>query len=748
MLERLNRALAGRYRVERELGRGGMATVFLAHDLRLDRMVAIKVFAAGRPMHLEASRFEREIRIAARLTHPQIVPVHDSGEADGLLYYVMPLIEGESLRDRLKREGRLSVTDAVRIARTVARALDYAHRQGYVHRDIKPENILLHEGGALVADFGVAMALREACAPDDTSTAPGLAVGTPAYMSPEQAAGERDLDGRTDQYAVACVLYEMLAGQPPFSGSARQIMLRHVVEPPPSVRVVRPDVPWPVDGALLRAMAKEPLERFESAADWADALTARSGEVEAAGGASNRRRALAVLPFVNATGDPGNEYLSDGMTDELISALANVAGLKVASRTSAFALKGRPEDVRSLGALLGVGTVLEGTVRKAGNRIRLTVQLSDAADGRLLWSERFDRDDEDIFAIQDEITATIVRTLRSRLLGDLGEPVPKRYTENPRAYNLYLRGRFAWNQRSSEGMRQAISFFEQAIGEDADYALAWSGLADAYAIGVDYRNGPVAEGFERAKELARRAIALDDSLAEAHTSLAWVTFIHDWDWATAEREFRRAIDANPNYASAHQWYAWLLASQGRLNEALRAGERAVELDAASVSVRRGLGWLHFYARDWHLALEHMRRALAMNPTALESILVLAMVFNQAGRPAEAEAVLRDGLSVAPDDTALLAVLGRALVLQGRRPEAESIRERFTSMSATRYVSPTDRAKLALALGLWDEAFAFAEQSRVERRGWIVYMRVDPLWDPLRDDPRYRALLKAMAIPGA
>ena len=491
----LNVALAGRYRIERELGQGGMATVYVARDLRLDRMVAIKVFSGARARRMETSRFEREIRIAARLNHPQIVPVHDSGEANGLPYYVMPLIEGESLRARLAREGRLSVSDALGIARAVARALDYAHRQGYVHRDIKPENILLHEGGALVADFGVAMALREASNANDHSTAPGLAVGTPAYMSPEQAAGEWDLDGRTDQYAVACVLFEMLAGHPPFSGNARQVMLRHVVEPPPSVRVERPDVPWPVDGALLRAMAKEPADRFESAADWADALVARSGEVEATSGASTRRRAIAVLPFINATSDPENEYLSDGITDDLISALANVAGLRVSSRTSVFALKGRKEDVRSLGALLGVGTVLEGTVRRAGNRLRLTAQLSDATDGRLLWSERFDRDDADIFAIQDEITATIVRTLRSRLLGELGEPVAKRYTENPRAYNLYLRGRFAWNLRSAEGMEQAITYFEQAIAEDAGYALAWSGLADAYAIGVDYRNGPVVGGI-------------------------------------------------------------------------------------------------------------------------------------------------------------------------------------------------------------------------------------------------------------
>ena len=365
----LNEALAGRYRVERELGQGGMATVYLARDLRLDRMVAIKVFSGARARRMEASRFEREIRIAARLNHPQIVPVHDSGEADGLLYYVMPLIEGESLRARLVREGRLPVADALRHrGRSCpgARLRPSAGLRAPRHQAGEhPAARGRRPCGRLRCGHGTARGVR---APSDHSTAPGLAVGTPAYMSPEQAAGERELDGRTDQYAVACVLFEMLAGHPPFSGTARQVMLRHVVEPPPSVRVVRPDVPWPVDGALLRAMAKEPGERFESTADWADALMARSGEVEATSGAPARRRAIAVLPFINATSDPENEYLSDGITDELISALANVAGLRVASRTSTFALKGRKEDVRSLGALLGVGTVLEGTVRRAGNR--------------------------------------------------------------------------------------------------------------------------------------------------------------------------------------------------------------------------------------------------------------------------------------------------------------------------------------------------------------------------------------------
>lgn len=748
--ERLNLALAGRYRVDRELGRGGMATVYLAQDLRHDRAVALKLFTPpGRGLSYEPGRFLREIRIAARLTHPQIVPVHDSGEADGLLYYVMPCVDGESLRERLSRDGQLPVDQALRFARSVAMALDYAYRQHVLHRDIKPENILLHEGEALVADFGVALALKEAWGKGEDDTAPGIAVGTPTYMSPEQAAADRDLDGRSDQYALACVLYEMLAGQPPFSDpSPRKVMSRHMIEPPPSVRIPRPDVPWAVDRALTRALSKNPDDRFPTSAAFADALvTPLSGLPEVAD-AAGRLRAFAVLPFVNGTAEAANEYLSDGMTDELINALANVAGLRVASRTSVFALKGRNEDIRSIGALLGVGVVLEGTVRKLGTRLRITAQLTDTADGRLLWSERFDREDRDVFAIQDEIAATIVRTLRARFLGELGDLVPRRYTENLQAYNLYLRGRFEWNKRSSEGMAQAIRYFEEAIAADKDYALAWSGLADAYALGVDYRAAPVTEGFERAKQHALRALALDDGLAEAHTSLGWVRFIHDWNWADAEHHFTRAIESNPRYATAHQWYGWLLASQGRMGDAIASGRTAVDLDPASVSVRRGLGWLYYYGRDSERAIKELRRTLAMNPVATETHYTLGLALMQAGRPGEAEAVLRDGLTLSPGDTAIMSALGRAYVLQGRRIEAEAILEEFGRLSASRYVSPTDVAKLCLGLGEWDRAFEAAERSLIERRGWLAYLRAEPLWEPVKKDPRYRDLLRRMQLPVA
>ena len=443
--ERLRVALSDGYRLDRELGRGGMATVYLAEDLKHARRVAIKVL---RPELIisgeEAARFLREIRIAAHLSHPQIVPVHDSGERDGFLYFVMPYIGGESLRQRLVREGRLPVDEALGIARSVAAALDYAHRQNVVHRDIKPENILLHEGQAVVADFGIARAITVAAA--DDVTARGLAVGTPAYMSPEQAAAERELDGRSDLYSLACVVYEMLTGEPPFAGlNAQATLSRHLVATPPPLRSRRPVVPESVERAVLRALAKSPAERFGTTSEFATALTDTGAAPAARRG---NERPVAVLPFVNASPDPDNEYLSDGITDELINALGNIPGLRVASRTSVFALKGRREDVRVLGSEVGASVILEGTVRRSDARVRITTQLTDVADGRLLWSERYDRRMDDIFELQDEIARTIVETLRATFLGDFRDPVARRYTDNLRAWQLYLKGRFAWNKRT------------------------------------------------------------------------------------------------------------------------------------------------------------------------------------------------------------------------------------------------------------------------------------------------------------
>jgi serine/threonine-protein kinase len=745
----LRAALAGRYDLQEPIGQGGMATVYRAHDQRHDRPVAIKVIRPGVLAAGEsADRFLREIRYAAQLVHPHILPLYDSGEVPGtnppLLYYVMPFLSGETLRARLQRERRLPIDQAIRITHAVAMAIDSAHRRQIVHRDLKPENILLHEGEPMVADFGVARAICETCEPQ-TITAPGIAVGTPSYMSPEQASADPAVDARSDQYSLACVFYEMLAGQPPFAGTgARATMARHTVEPVPSLRGLRPEVPAAIEHAVLRALAKEPAARFATMAEFADALvTPLSGLPVQPPGSGGR--AIAVLPFVNASGDSENEFIADGMTDEAINALANVSGLRVASRTSVFALKGRHEDVRTIGALLGVALVLEGTVRKAGDRMRITAQLSDVQEGRLLWSERFDRDDCDLFAIQDEIARAIVSRLRQELLGPIGDAVPRRTTANLAAYTLYLKGRYAWNKRTAEGIREAITLFQQAIAEDPGYALAYTGLADAYALHVDYRAAPVTEGMHLARLNAERAIALDESLAEAHTSLAWVTFIHDWDWSRAGREFRRAIELNPRYPTAHQWYAWYLASMGRLTEAVGSAHRAMELDPASISIRRTLGWLYGVARQPDHAVQVLEQALVMNPEALETHLILGIVLEQAKRYREADLALKEALALDPEDTHVLVTMARCAIHADRRAEGLAIAARVRSMPSHRYVSPSDLAKLAIALGEPDAAFEAIARARDERRGWLAYLRVDPLFDPLRGDPRFAALSRAMRL---
>src|SRR5689334_1098374 len=549
LLGHLQVALAERYRIEREIGRGGMATVYLAEDLKHRRPVALKVLSPNLAASLGTDRFLREIEIAARLAHPHILSLHDSGQADGLLYYVMPYVEGESLRGRLIRERQLPLDDALRISREVADALDYAHGRDVVHRDIKPENILFQAGHAVVSDFGIARAIRVAGVKRFTGS--GIAVGTPGYMSPEQAAGVEQLDGRSDLYSLACVLYEMLAGDPPFTGwSAQAILARQAGEPVPRLRTVRDTVPEWLEQVVTKALARAPADRFAPAPTLVQPPPAAANSI-------------AVLPFVNMSAEPENEYFSDGITEEIINALSAVGSLRVASRTSSFSFKGATQDIRAIAERLQVSAVLEGSVRRSDTKLRVTAQLISAADGFHLWSATFEREMKDVFAIQDEIARAIVNALKVKLTSEPRLALVEPHTDNVEAYALYLKARYFWRRKSASGLKKGIEYFEQAIALDPRYSLAYAGLADSYTAPGYYNYLPPKQVFPRAREAADRSLAIDDGRAEAHTARACVSLLYDWDWTGAEHSFQRAIQLKELYPTAHFWYACCLWAMGR-----------------------------------------------------------------------------------------------------------------------------------------------------------------------------------------
>ncbi len=747
----LAHALLDRYRLGHEIGSGGMAAVYLAHDLRHDRPVALKVIRPDIAAGVGAERFLREVRLAARLQHPHILPVFDSGDADGLLWYAMPYVEGETLRHRLVRDGRLSLDETLRLAREVAEALDYAHRRGVIHRDVKPANILLSEGHALLADFGVARALARGPAdapaggPEAALTEIGMSVGTPAYMSPEQALGAEDLDGRTDVYALGCVVYEMLAGHPPFGGPTVQaVVARHISEPVPSVRSDAPGVPAWVDRVIQRALAKTPAERFAAAGDVAKALV--PGAATEVVAVPRAERSVAVLPLANLSPDPENEYFADGMTDELINALAKVPGLHVVSRTSAFAFKGRQQDVRSIGAQLSVECVLEGSVRRAGRRLRTAVQLVSVSDGYQLWSETFDREMEDVFAIQDEISRGVVSALKLRLLGEGGPALVKSATDDFEAYTLYLKGRLLWNRRSEDALRHGLQLFEQALVRDPKYPLAHVGLADSYVLLGFYTALAPGDAFPRAKAAAETALRLDPGLGEAYPTLAYVKMYYEWDWPGALSAFREAIDRNPSYATAYQWQGNCLALLGRFDASIASFQRAVELDPLSGIKNAALGWGCFFARRYPEALAQQRRALELDPELAVAHLWAGLSLEGAGELTEAVERFEDAVRLLGRDPVALSFLAHAVALAGARRVAESLLAELLDMTRRRYVSAYDIAIACLGLERHDDAIAWLERGYAERTHWMALMRSDPRLDPLRNDPRFQNLIGRMGFP--
>ena len=738
-LDRLVGALAGRYDIHRELGSGGMATVYLAEDVKHHREVAVKVLRADLSAVLGAERFLREIEIAAGLSHPHILPLYDSGDADGCLYYVMPYIKGESLRDKINRESQLAIDDAVTIVKAVAGALHYAHSAGLIHRDIKPENILLHEGEAMVADFGIALAVSQAAGERLTET--GLSLGTPSYMSPEQATGDRQLTATVDVYALGSVLYELLAGDPPFTGTNVQSVIARIVgERATRIGLIRDTVPPHIEAALERALAKVPADRFATAAAFAEALSDAGGDT-AGVRTDASARSIAVLPFDNMSADPEAEYFADGMTEEIINALTKIDDLQVASRTSAFAFKGKSVNIRRIGSELNVGTVLEGSVRKAGNKIRITAQLINVGDGYHLWSDRYDREMTDIFAVQDEIARAIVDTLKVKLVGAAEGPLVKPHTDNVEAYSLYLKGRYFWNKRNEEDLKRGIEHFEQAIALDAEYVLAHVGIADSYNILGFYDLLPPREAFPKAKAAALKALELDDHLAEAHTSLGYVKFYYDWDFRDAELTFKRAIELNPSYPVAHQFYANLLDQVGRPDEAEVQWRRAEELDPLTLIINAGLGWHYFFDRKYDQAILQLQRALQMDDTFVPGHFWIGLAYQQSGMHEQSVAAMTKARECSGGSPATVAELARAYALAGDADRAKALLKDLDEMAEHRYVPPYELAGAYLALDMTERVYALLNRAYDERSHSLAFLKADPRFDGLRTDEPFQALLR-------
>jgi TolB-like protein/Flp pilus assembly protein TadD len=757
--DHLRAILQDRYAIQREIGHGGMAVVYLARDLKHDRYVALKVLHPSLAEILGRERFLREIRVAAQLHHPHLLPLYDSGDADGSLYYVLPYVEGGSLRDRLTRDPHVDIQTALQLAREVAEALDYAHRRKVIHRDIKPENILLDEGHAVVADFGVARAISEAA--DSQLTQSGLLVGTPAYMSPEQVA-EEPVDGRSDLYGLACVLFELLTGETPFAGKTPiGVLARRLSEPAPNLCDRGISVPLRLEQAMTCALARCPEDRFSTAGEFAQELAAVASELSLSPGTAvggvvpstgtstlRERHAVAVLPFVNLSGERDSDYFSDGMAEELINALMQVKGLRVAARTSCFALRGKDLDAQTIARRLKVNSLVEGSIRKAGNRVRLTAQLVDAADGYQRWSQTYERTMNDVFALQEELAQAIVRELPLPVSGLVDARLVKPVTENLNAYNLYMRGRYFANKRTPDGLRAATEYFEQAIELDPSSGPTHSGLAACLALRgfEEFGDLPPCQAMPKAKAAALRAIAIDPASTEAHLWLGVVTMLFDWDRPGAEAQLKMAMERSLN-PIAQLWYAVFLAADSRYEESISCILKAQSLDPLSLPVHQTLARCYAWAGKYEKALDELRATQQMEPHHPLTYAWLGRVFMGMGRFQEALTEVQRGIEVLGRLPLLLQITGCAYGHLGMRAEANEVLEELRQLSTHQYVSPIYGAYILGAMGELDEAFREFDRAIEHRSGLLAILHVTHETNSpvLKSDPRFAVLLKKVRL---
>ncbi|HKN61780.1 MAG TPA: protein kinase [Candidatus Acidoferrales bacterium] len=752
----------GRYRIVERLGEGGMGVVFRAEDPRLERDVALKILKQDALCDEDSKRrFRLEARALSRLLHPNIATLFDFDSDSGIDFLVLEFVPGQSLA-RMLANGPLPETRARAIALDVTEGLQSAHEQGIVHRDLKPGNIVITpQGRAKVLDFGLARVMPGATSHTQSANISGASalVGTVPYMSPEQVRDDR-VDARCDLYALGALLFEMTTGRRPFSGDDVLSLLYQIAhERAPLLRVVRPGLSVELETVVARCLEKAPLHRFSDAGallralrgeSSGDGLGSSTGTASSAGGAPESGpgrgiRSLVVLPFENRSGDPAQEFFADGMTDALITDLAQIEALRVISRTSAMRFKGAHPPLSEIARELRVDGVVEGSALQVGDRVRITVQLVDVASDRNLWAKSYERGLTDILALQSEVAHAIADEIRIQVTPDERARLRSKGTVNPAAHVAYLQGSFLWNRFTGESVKEAIRRYEEALAIDPNYAAAYAGLADSYIMLANHHILPPREGYLLGRRAAERGLSLDESLAELHTSLGWIHRLFDWDWPAAERESLRAVQLNPGYAFGRSRYALLLSGMGRHEEAIAEAQRAHELDPLNLLTYTVVGDTLFYARRYERSVASYRKCLELDPTFGAAHTDLARSLEQVGRADEAvEEFVRgtvgpDGL---PRPSSGLAILyARA----GRQDDARATLEAVQALAQKQFVSPYGIASYYAVIGDNERALDWLEKAYSERDGTLVWLKVHPRLDGLRGEPRFRDLLARLRL---
>lgn len=745
---------AGRYRILDELGRGGMGRVYKALDREISEAIALKVLVPAFSVDERMiERFRNELKLARRISHKNVCRIFDLGNCEGTYFITMEFVPGDNLKSIIQMMGPLAPPRTLAVAGQVCDGLAEAHRLGVVHRDLKSSNIMIdREGSARIMDFGIAHAAETKGLTDH-----GAMVGTPEYMAPEQVEG-KDVDRRADIYSLGIILFEMATGKVPFEGKTPlSVALQHKSAKPPDPRDLNSQTPGGLSGIISKCLEKDPAARYQKIEDLAEDLhgiaegLADSGparpHLPTAGltpGGTRILSTIAVLPFADLSPQKDQEYFCEGLAEEIMTALAKVRHLDVAAKSSAFSREFSNMDVREAGRRLGVAAVLEGSVRKVENKLRITAQLINVATGYQIWSEQYERTLEDVFAIQDEITLAIVDRLKVKLLGEEKEAILKRHTDNPEAYNLYLMGRFFWDKRTPDGIKRGLECFVRAIQLDPSFARAYAGISDCYAI-LAYYYFPPRPTLTKARDAAAKALELDPTLAEAHTSMAFVEQKLERDWAAAEREYKRAIDLDPEYMWAPHWYSLYLAILGRHQESFVQIKRALELAPTSAQVAMVHGMLFYLARFYDRALEELGRAVELEPQHVLATFFLGLAHLESGRPEEALALVTRSAELTGNVPFFVQGIGYVHATAGRRDLAEGILAKINENMAKAYASPVYTALIYFRLGEIDRGFEWLDKAYAEGDHWLEFIKVFPGFDNARSDPRYAALVDRLKL---